>query len=666
MTSMGDPATTKRAETAPWLGEVAGHLRTKHADAPEVDRADVPPSIPARYEILTQVGTGGTGIVYKVRDLETGEIVALKVLKPGIASDPDEQENLRKEVCLARKVTHKNVCRIHEFNRSNGTACLSMEFVEGENLLSKLRRVGRLPVDESLEIARQICAGLREAHAQGIVHRDLKPANIMLDPSGVVKIMDFGIARLSRGNGQMTGTIVGTPAYMAPEQVELKAMGPRTDIYAVGLLLYEMVTGAAAFEGDTMIAVALKQIREFPRRPCEIVPTLPAHTEAVIWKCLQKDPAKRFQSIDELHAALEKETKTRIDVPGWVSVELRVPDLKANRLIHYGMEKAHAAAPRLAAFATEVRRANREADQLAMQGVKKAIAFVRAQDLQLAKITRRSLVAATLGIVFLGTIVAFGLGTRGKSHTTQTAKPSVALALPSTQPPDPKSVPVATGANSEAISPTDAGQDLTTNEVDLGGVSGVPSDVASGTASQEEVSASQAGSSPTVESTAPSPARTSPSPGTIRPLQPAGAHGPQRTRAAPSATHGTANTMNGQKTTDAKVDLPATFLATSLPNPSLTQATPKPTNAVSQHAAGQSAPDSTALYLEVGSFKDASWADKAVDQLSALGFQALCIHKSHLWMQSYHVQVGPFASQTDMEAAQRNLASHDFTSHLVK
>lgn len=647
--------------------------RTKQADAVEVNWADVPSSIPARYEILTQVGIGGTGIVYKVRDLETGEIVALKVLKPGIASDQEMQQNLRKEVCLARKVTHKNVCRIHEFNRSNGTACLSMEFVEGENLLSKLRRVGRLPVDESLEIARQICAGLREAHAQGIVHRDLKPANIMLDQSGVVKIMDFGIARLSPGNGQMTGTIAGTPAYMAPEQVELKPMGPRTDIYCVGLLLYEMVTGSPAFEGDTLIAVALKQIREFPRRPCEIVPTLPAHTEAVIWKCLQKDPGKRFQSVDELHAALEREARTRIDVPGWVSFEVRVPDLKARRIIHYGMEKARVAAPRLAAFATEVGRANREANRLASQSVEKAIAFVRAQDLRAAPITRTALVAATLGFVFLSTVVAFGTG--AKSHAREAAaEPSVALPLPN-QSLDPKSA-ASTDANSATISPVDAARDDATNEVDLGGVSDVPSDVASGDESSSGA-ASAEGAPPSQATFAsianevkaqsgspisiPSPARTSSAHGKTRPLPSTGMHAPQRTGTPPSVTRETANIMNGEKTADAKADLPATVLPTSSPDP-----TPKRTDMTNQQKAEESKPDLTMYYLEVGSFKDATWADNAVDQLSGLGFHAVSIHKSHLWMQSYHVQVGPYANQTEIEAAQQSLASHDFKSHLVK
>jgi serine/threonine protein kinase len=680
MTSIDDPA-TRRAGTSQWLSEVAIDGRTKQKDAFEVTLADVASSIPARYEILTQVGTGGTGIVYKVRDLETGEIIALKVLKPGIASDQEMQQNLRKEVCLARKVTHKNVCRIYDFNRSNGLACLSMEFVEGENLLSKLRRVGSLPIDESLEIARQICAGLREAHVQGIVHRDLKPANIMLDRSGVVKIMDFGIARLSQGNSQMTGTIAGTPAYMAPEQVELKPMGPRTDIYSVGLLLYEMVTGSQAFDGDTPIAIALKQIREFPRRPCEIVPTLPAHTEAVILRCLRKDPAKRFQSVDELYAALEREARTRIDVPGWVSLDLRLPDLNGHRIVRYGMEKARAAVPRLVTFAVEVRHASREANRLVSHGVEKASAFLRSQDLRAAKITRMGPVAATLGLVLLGTVVAFGL-TRGKSHTREAAaEPSVALSLQSSQSPVPKSASL-TDANRlsvqgpvslfDTISPADAGHDGTAKEVDLSRGSDVASgnESLSGTASPEELPPSQATSLSIVKKvkaqsgsqiSIPSPARTNSAQGKIRALLSPGIHTPQGTLTPPSVTRETANIMNGQKTADAKPDLSATVLPTSSSDP-----TSKRTDRTNQQKAEASKPDLNLYYLEVGSFKDASWADKAVDQLSRLGFHAVSIHKTHLWMQSYHVQVGPYANPTDIEAAQQSLASQDFKSHLVK
>src|SRR6202166_232175 len=225
-----------------WLNKLTIDGRTEKEDIFEVvwsnteayrvqERVTSTSHIPPRYEVLSQIGSGGTGIVYKVRDQETSEIVALKILKPEIASDPDVQENFKRELCLARKITHKNVCRIHEFSRSNGMAYTSMEFVEGESLLSRLYRVGSLPLNEALEIARQICAGLREAHAQGIVHRDLKPANIMVDRNGTVKIMDFGIARMIESDGPRTGTIVGTPAYMAPEQAALKAVGACTDNY---------------------------------------------------------------------------------------------------------------------------------------------------------------------------------------------------------------------------------------------------------------------------------------------------------------------------------------------------------------------------------------------------------------------------------------------------
>src|ERR1700722_15050726 len=305
-----------------WLNKLTIDGRTEKEDIFEVvwsnteayrvqERVTSTSHIPPRYEVLSQIGSGGTGIVYKVRDQETGEIIALKILKPEIASDPEAQENFKRELCLARKITHKNVCRIHEFTRLNGMAYTSMELIEGESLSSKLYRAGAMTVAEALDIARQICAGLREAHAQGIVHRDLKPAKIMLDRKGTVKIMDFGIARMVHREGPMTGTIVGTPAYMAPEQAELKPVSSCTDIYAVGLLLYEMITGTAAFNGDTPVAVAIKQIREYAKRPREIVPQISRAVAAGIMKCLQRYPAKRFQSVNQLEIALVKAAKAR-------------------------------------------------------------------------------------------------------------------------------------------------------------------------------------------------------------------------------------------------------------------------------------------------------------------------------------------------------------------
>ena len=252
------------------------------------------------------------GIVYRARDRETGELVALKVLKPEIAADAGIVERFKNELRLARKITHKNVCRIHEFNRAaDGTAYISMEFVEGESLRRVLSRFGNLGARGGTQIAQQICAGLREAHAQGVVHRDLKPENVMVDREGNVKVMDFGIARsLEAGTTGTTG-IMGTPAYMAPEQAEGKAVDSRSDLYALGLILYELFTGSTAFRGDTPMAVALKQIHATPPAPREVEPALPAHVEKAILKCLEKNPAKRFQSVDELEAALTREPEAK-------------------------------------------------------------------------------------------------------------------------------------------------------------------------------------------------------------------------------------------------------------------------------------------------------------------------------------------------------------------
>ena len=262
-------------------------------------------AIGQRYEILGEAGHGSMGNVYKARDRETGEIVALKLLKPEIASDHATMERFKNELLFTRKITHKNVCRMHEFNRVGGIAYTSMEFVEGESLRSVLSRFGGLPQRKALDLALQICSGLKEAHAQGIVHRDLKPENIMVDAQGNVKIMDFGIARSMEAVTRMTGSMVGTPQYMAPEQVAGKPVDYRTDIYSLGLILYEMFTGTPAFQADNPVAVALKHMREEAVPPHQIDPAIPAYIERTILKCLLKEPANRFQSIAQLEHALD-------------------------------------------------------------------------------------------------------------------------------------------------------------------------------------------------------------------------------------------------------------------------------------------------------------------------------------------------------------------------
>jgi zinc protease len=261
--------------------------------------------LPPRYEMLGELGRGGMGIVWKVRDRETGEVLALKVLKPEIAANPQILERFKNELLLAHKITHRHVARLYEFHRAGDAVYLSMEFVEGESLRSLLQREGRLEVGRATGFARQIAGGLAEAHRQSIVHRDLKPENIMIGPDGELKVMDFGISRSYADDATVTGSVVGTPAYMAPEQAEGKTLDHRTDVYAYGLVLYEMFTGEAAFHGDTAVTVALKQIRERPTNPTKLTPSLPKRIESAILKCLEKDPAARFQSVEDALRALE-------------------------------------------------------------------------------------------------------------------------------------------------------------------------------------------------------------------------------------------------------------------------------------------------------------------------------------------------------------------------
>jgi len=268
-----------------------------------------------RYDVLAEAGHGSMGSVYKARDRETGEIVALKLLKPEIASDQAMMDRFKNELLFARKITHKNVCRVHEFNRLGGVAYTSMEFVEGESLRSVLNRFGGLPVRKAIDLAQQICSGLQEAHAQGIVHRDLKPENVMIDAQGNVKIMDFGIARSMEAGTRLTGSMVGTPAYMAPEQVAGKPVDYRTDVYSLGLILYEVFTGAPAFQAENAVAVALKQMREAPVAPHEIEPAIPVAIERAILKCIEKEPAKRFQTVADLKNALKTPTNAAPPVP---------------------------------------------------------------------------------------------------------------------------------------------------------------------------------------------------------------------------------------------------------------------------------------------------------------------------------------------------------------
>jgi serine/threonine protein kinase/tetratricopeptide (TPR) repeat protein len=245
------------------------------------------------------------GTVYKVLDKELGEEVALKLIKPEIAADEKTIERFKNELKLARKIGHRNVGRMYELMEAEGKPFITMEFVEGEDLKSHLRRKERLSTDEAVSLAKQVCEGLSEAHRLGVVHRDLKPQNIMIDKEGNAKIMDFGIARSIEARGvTTTGMIIGTPDYISPEQAEGEAADQRSDIYSLGVIMYEMLTGNVPFKGDSAFSVALKHKSKLPQYPKKLNPNISEDLSRLILICMEKEREKRYQSAEALLADL--------------------------------------------------------------------------------------------------------------------------------------------------------------------------------------------------------------------------------------------------------------------------------------------------------------------------------------------------------------------------
>ncbi len=280
-----------------------------HSKSPSLDSIDDARFVPGamlaeRYRIVGLLGKGGMGEVYRADDLKLAQPVALKFLPEHLTSNGAALARFHREVRVARQVSHKNVCRVYDIGEVDGRHFISMEFIKGEELSSFMRRIGRIPQDKAVQIARQICAGLSAAHDVGVLHRDLKPANVMIDGDGNARITDFGLAGLAEEFGD-DELVAGTPAYMAPEQLEGKEQTVKTDIYSLGLLLYELFTSRKAFEAATLgELVKLRRSNTTPTTPTSIIKDLDPLIEKVIDRCIQTDPAARPASALQVAAAL--------------------------------------------------------------------------------------------------------------------------------------------------------------------------------------------------------------------------------------------------------------------------------------------------------------------------------------------------------------------------
>jgi serine/threonine protein kinase/tetratricopeptide (TPR) repeat protein len=288
-----------------------------------------------RYRIEALLGQGGMGRVYKAYDKELDRIVALKVVRHGAMGETDALKRFKQELVLASKISHKNILRIHDMGEVAGTRFITMAYVEGQDLYGILKENPKLPMERVLKYSTALAEALAAAHSEGVIHRDLKPQNILVNKDDQIFVSDFGLAKSFEEGAQgmtKTGAFLGTPRYMSPEQVEGKAADQRSDLYSYGLMLYEMAVGDVPFTGESTLKVMYQRIQEKPKNPKLINPSLPTWFVRIIMRCLERDPAARYQSAYEVLADLQGSTRgSRVSGSGTHTVQIQIPEFVAER-----------------------------------------------------------------------------------------------------------------------------------------------------------------------------------------------------------------------------------------------------------------------------------------------------------------------------------------------
>ncbi|MBI3329300.1 MAG: protein kinase [Nitrospinae bacterium] len=266
-----------------------------------------------RYRIIRRVGKGGFGSIILVEDTAIGEEIILKFLNREVASDESIIQRFKHELLYARRITHENVIRIHDFLILGKSYAISMEYFPSHNLEDEIKQ-GSLSIKRGLKIIWDICCGISAAHQVGVVHRDLKPSNILINDSGLVKVVDFGLAAVSHADARLTktGILVGTPLYMAPEQVRARTIDARTDIYSLGVIMYEVFTGRPPYVADDPMAILFQHVEGNPTPPRQLKPDMPPGLEALIRKAMWVDPANRFQTMDDLRRSIVALSKQEV------------------------------------------------------------------------------------------------------------------------------------------------------------------------------------------------------------------------------------------------------------------------------------------------------------------------------------------------------------------